>query len=347
MHAESAYVRTRTGMTQTMTQQRLPQAHEYQHLGAYMRDLRLYYQLQVVDVAKNLHIRAKYIQAMEEGTPELMPGKVYARGYIANYAEFLGLNGDAIADQYLAEAATPKDQSYFVPEVSYPPTTEKSLAPVKWALIFAVICALTVLAIRPSDTVPATIEQVPENLADSIRNGLMPTPDNAPCLLRGVTLACVQHSLSSVSQYIPAVVGLIPVQWHQAKHTPLSSPAPSRRPQADAASAAGGSSPGGAANKAVATPVRKNDAPTQSSREMPRSTAQQTERSSAKKPLDAPERTSPKAPTKSTLKTSVGDAKHNSVNTQPPKATSSEKPATPAARDPNAPVEIELPRRRH
>ncbi len=52
------------------------------------------------DVEQVTHIRAIYIEAIEEGKFDVIPGKVYVKGFIRNYAKFLGLEGDRFVDQY-------------------------------------------------------------------------------------------------------------------------------------------------------------------------------------------------------------------------------------------------------
>lgn len=52
------------------------------------------------DVEKATSIRALYIQAIEEGNYSILPGEVYLKGFIRNYANFLGLNGQEMVDLY-------------------------------------------------------------------------------------------------------------------------------------------------------------------------------------------------------------------------------------------------------
>lgn len=48
--------------------------------------------ISLVTTAKDLHIPERYLTALEAGTWDLLPGEVYARGYLRSYAEYLGLN---------------------------------------------------------------------------------------------------------------------------------------------------------------------------------------------------------------------------------------------------------------
>lgn len=91
------------------------QLSSYQDIGGYLRDVRESLSLDVRTVAQQLNIRAKYLVALEEGRIEVMPGKVYARGYLRHYAEYLGLNKDEIAEAFDRMGEKGKVR-YFVPE---------------------------------------------------------------------------------------------------------------------------------------------------------------------------------------------------------------------------------------
>ncbi len=53
--------------------------------------------LTFADVEKVTRIKARYLQAMEEGHWDELPGPVQARGFVKNYARFLDLDGEALA----------------------------------------------------------------------------------------------------------------------------------------------------------------------------------------------------------------------------------------------------------
>ncbi|MDQ2104001.1 helix-turn-helix domain-containing protein, partial [Azospirillum isscasi] len=77
------------------------------------------------EVATMLRIRYPYLQAIESGRFEELPGTAYAAGFLRSYAECLGLDPDAIITRYKDEAAgrTRSQQLYFptpVPEGRIP-----------------------------------------------------------------------------------------------------------------------------------------------------------------------------------------------------------------------------------
>lgn len=54
----------------------------------------------VESIASAIHMRKHYIQALESGQFEELPGNAYVRGYLKRYAEFLELNPATILDMY-------------------------------------------------------------------------------------------------------------------------------------------------------------------------------------------------------------------------------------------------------
>ncbi len=59
--------------------------------------------LSLKDIENETSIRALYIEAIEKGKQDVLPSEVYVKGFIRNYATFLGLDADALARQYQEE----------------------------------------------------------------------------------------------------------------------------------------------------------------------------------------------------------------------------------------------------
>lgn len=59
--------------------------------------------LDIKDVERALKIPAKHVRFIEEGNYEKLPPDVYTRGFVRNYAAFLGLNQKKILDIYNKE----------------------------------------------------------------------------------------------------------------------------------------------------------------------------------------------------------------------------------------------------
>ena len=59
--------------------------------------------LTIQDVERETSIRAKYLDALEKGQYDLLPSEVYVKGFIRNYAGFLGLNAEKLVQDYREE----------------------------------------------------------------------------------------------------------------------------------------------------------------------------------------------------------------------------------------------------
>ncbi len=56
--------------------------------------------LTIEDIARETSIRDIYLEAIEKGDYDSLPGDVYAKGFIRNYSRFLQIDGDALLDKY-------------------------------------------------------------------------------------------------------------------------------------------------------------------------------------------------------------------------------------------------------
>ncbi len=185
-------------MAQPMIQNPVPEMHEFERLGAYLRALREHFGLDAAEVSRRTHIRTKYIQAMEAEQLEALPGKVYARGYVVTYAEFFGLDAESFASQYMAQfeaaGAPAKEPAYFIPEPKRREIKQKQSRKFWWmaGAAAAALVALFLLS-REGEQSPAdtTVMDVPERLVEQLRNGLMPIERNVECLTGQGWLSCL------------------------------------------------------------------------------------------------------------------------------------------------------------
>ena len=74
-------------------------------VGALLRASRLRCGEEAVDVSRVLHIRLAYIDAIEEGRYDDLPGAAYAVGFIRAYADHLGLDSDEVVRRFKAETS--------------------------------------------------------------------------------------------------------------------------------------------------------------------------------------------------------------------------------------------------
>lgn len=73
------------------------QGEKLREIGTYLRRLRKEQSISLEEVAANTYIRSSLIKALEEAEEETLPEPVYIQGFIRRYADFLKLDGNALA----------------------------------------------------------------------------------------------------------------------------------------------------------------------------------------------------------------------------------------------------------
>jgi cytoskeleton protein RodZ len=148
-------------------------AADYNDIGHYLKDSRESLKISVVEAAAAMHIRTHYIEAMESGNWEILPGKAYVRGYIKNYALYLGINANELLAAYDALSGTVKQELY-IPE----PTVRENL-PSQSLMMIVLGAALLMLGIyvlfmREARILPPTVADVPASLLFAVERGKNP-----------------------------------------------------------------------------------------------------------------------------------------------------------------------------
>ena len=76
-------------------------------VGDILRRERERQKLSVKDIEQGTSIRALYIEAIENGEYDKLPGSVYTKGFIKNYGNFLKLEGETLSRQFSEEISPP------------------------------------------------------------------------------------------------------------------------------------------------------------------------------------------------------------------------------------------------
>ena len=76
-------------------------------VGDILREERERQRMTIPEIEEGTSIRASYIEAIESGEYDKMPGRVYAKGFVRNYANFLNLDSEEIVKQFVAEISPP------------------------------------------------------------------------------------------------------------------------------------------------------------------------------------------------------------------------------------------------
>ena len=109
--------------------------------GAVLAAAREELNLSVYDVARYLKISPAQVEALEEGAYERLPGRVFVRGFLRNYAKFLGLDAQPLLRSIEEEMPQPKVK------VEPPPSPEVVMPhgePARWPL-YAGFTAITIV----------------------------------------------------------------------------------------------------------------------------------------------------------------------------------------------------------
>jgi cytoskeletal protein RodZ len=72
-------------------------------VGEQLREAREARGFDLFRVERDTKIRLKYLEALESGDFAELPAEVYARGFLRNYASYLGLDADELVDQWRRE----------------------------------------------------------------------------------------------------------------------------------------------------------------------------------------------------------------------------------------------------
>jgi cytoskeleton protein RodZ len=83
-------------------------------VGSLLRASRLRREEDLVSVAEVLRVRLFYLEAIEEARYSVLPGNVYAIGFIRTYAEYLGLDSEEVIRRYKLESVGSADTSLLV-----------------------------------------------------------------------------------------------------------------------------------------------------------------------------------------------------------------------------------------
>jgi cytoskeletal protein RodZ len=112
-------------------------------LGETLRQARLDKSVSLAEAARETRIRRSYLEALETEDVAALPPAVYARGFLRTYAEYLGLNAQAMLELYQPTARREPGPALrpAVPHLAIP--RQIPLRPVLYGLS-AILCVLMI-----------------------------------------------------------------------------------------------------------------------------------------------------------------------------------------------------------
>ena len=80
-------------------------------IGNSLREARLRQQLDFPELEQQTKIRSKYLKALEDEKFDLLPAPTYVKGFLRNYADALGLEGQLYVDEYNSRFVTGEEET--------------------------------------------------------------------------------------------------------------------------------------------------------------------------------------------------------------------------------------------
>lgn len=153
-----------------------PSAAPTQGIGSLLREARERLGQSLPLAASSLRIRQPYLQAIENGRFQDLPGSAYAVGFVRSYAEYLGLDGAEIVRRFKQESGV--DFSGRA-ELSFPSATSEGSFPTGGMLFLALALAVVGYGIwywisrEPSvaESVPALPDRLAALIHKPVGNG--------------------------------------------------------------------------------------------------------------------------------------------------------------------------------
>lgn len=93
-------------------------------IGEILKQARIEQGYTLEDLQQTTKIQKRYLQAVEEGNMEILPGRFYARAFVKQYADIVGLDGEQLLEEH-ANQTSEEASEEFAENVKVPPTRTK------------------------------------------------------------------------------------------------------------------------------------------------------------------------------------------------------------------------------
>jgi len=158
-------------------------------VGPYLEAVRARQNLTLAAISERTHIKASYIEAIEQMALERLPNRAYGIGFVRSYAEALGLNPEPVIDRFKAEAgmaASIRPAPRSPAEHAASPSAGAAQEPPRLSLIavlaivaFMIWCGLSITRPREASA-PLRLAGVPLQPAEEGRANVEPGPAALP-----------------------------------------------------------------------------------------------------------------------------------------------------------------------
>lgn len=90
-------------------------------IGEILKEARIEKGYTLDDLQQTTKIQRRYLQAIEDGNTDILPGRFYARAFVKQYADIVGLDGEKLLEEHLNETSKQASED-FAEQVNVPPS---------------------------------------------------------------------------------------------------------------------------------------------------------------------------------------------------------------------------------
>jgi cytoskeleton protein RodZ len=184
-------------------------------VGRLLRDQRQARGLSIADIERRLRIRRHYIEALEQGRFDLLPGAAYIPAFLRAYSRHVGLDPEKVLTAYHLSGSIPIERPVALPADF--PLAEKR-APIGLAVLTVLLVVAAGYGVwhylpRQQSVVAEKVPPVPDRLLASVPNKTDVAPSSAPALTPVTTGAPAASSSSQPQEVRPPSNALPPGTW--------------------------------------------------------------------------------------------------------------------------------------
>jgi cytoskeleton protein RodZ len=114
----------------------------YDGIGVEMRAARIRVGAELSDIAQKLRISQAYLEAIEEGRFDELPGHVYVFGFLKTYARFLDLDEEIVVERFKTETTGPQRET----RLAFPSAMDRGRLPTGRLLLGGLVIAVVAYA---------------------------------------------------------------------------------------------------------------------------------------------------------------------------------------------------------
>lgn len=194
----------------------------YEGIGVEMRAARIRAGAELSDIAQQLRISQTYLQAIEEGRFDRLPGHVYVFGFLKTYARFLELDENIVIDRFKTETTGRQHEA----RLEFPSAMDRGRLPsgrlLLGGLVIVVLAYAGWFVLTSGERSTADrVTSIPERLTATVATKVTPAPslvantpaevgaESAPAVVLAVPVVADLAADIDVTAAVPSAPGLV------------------------------------------------------------------------------------------------------------------------------------------